>query len=442
MRAISWRFAAIVLTAGGVIAMATENGSLDPAFASIPFDHWIDEGDQAHMHWTARALPTELSSHQRLLAKIEIVIDGKEIARRRGQGYLVMLVQLSDSENRVYQTHQALDLGPAKEDAGKSDISYTQGVFVKPGDYRVAVVVFDTATREHSAMTLALHVNSLKNDPLPGSWDDLPPVEIPKATESPDDLYFPNVTGRLRLPVQTQHPVRLELLMNASPLSAGEPSPKEQINNRSLASLIPAFKVMAQAQVPNGTIDASVLDLTTQKVIFEQQAVHELAWEKLGPALKQSGSNVIDVHALENRRQNAQFFLSEVRRRIGASGRDTTPSNALPVLIVLSGPMAFSSGEDLHPIELGGKPDAKVFYIRYHSLPPRPLTNPFFDETRRGRRMATMQQPNRGLAAAQTEPVDALEHTLKPLQPRLYDVYTPEQFRKALSSMIEEISRL
>lgn len=433
--------AAVFLLAGGAIALSAEGGSPDPAFASIPFDRWVEEGDQAHMHWTAHVMPAELSNHQRLLAKVELVVDGKEIARRRGQGYFVMLVEFSDSENRVYQTHQAIDLQQAKEDAGKSDISYVQGAFVTPGDYRISLAVFDTATGEHSGMRLPLHINPLKNDSLPGSWDNLPPVEIPRATDSPDDLYLPKVTGRLHLPLQTQHAVRVELLVNASPLSAGEPSPREQINNRSLASLIPAMKVISNTDIKDGSLNASVLDLTTQKVIFQQTGVRDLDWEKLGPALKQAGPNVIDIHALEKRQQNAQFFLSEVRKRLGVSGRATEAAGPLPVLIVLSGPTSFSSGEDLHPIELGSKTDCKVFYIRYHSLPPQPVTNPFFDESRRGRRMGTMQQPGRNPAAI-TEPVDALERTLKPLQPRLYDVYSPDQFRKALSNMLDEISRL
>jgi len=38
--------------------------------------------------------------------------------------------------------------------------------------------------------------------------------------------------------------------------------------------------------------------------------------------------------------------------------------------------------------------------------------------------------------------VDALEKTLKPLQPHLYDVTTPEEFRKALAELMGEVSRM
>jgi hypothetical protein len=419
----------------GAESILAQSGSLDPAFKNIPFDTWIDQGDQAHIRWTARVLPVELSTHQRLQAKLDIQVDGNELARRRGKGYMVVLVQFSDSENHVYQTHQAVDLQLVKDDIGKSNVSYIPAAFVTPGDYRISLAVFATATGEHSAMRLTLHVNPLKNDPLAGSGRDLPPVEILEPSQPPDDLFLPNIAGRLNLPIETRHQVRVDILVNASPISAGEPSRTEQINNRSLTSLIPALKVVSEATVRNGTLNVALLDLTTQHVMFQQDGVHALDWAKLGPALKEAGPNKIDIHALENRRQNAQFFVSQVSRRIegGAKG------DPLPILIVLSGPMEFASGEDLHPIEIGGKPEAEIFYIRYHWLPERQNINPFQQDPRRARRGSMMQQPGRGPLV---EPIDSLERTLKPLQPRLFDVYTPVEFRKALATMLDQISNL
>ncbi len=421
----------------GAESILAQSGSFDPSFKDIPFDTWIDQGDQAHMRWTARVLPVELSTHQRLEAKVDIQVDGNELARRRGKGYMVVLVQFTDSENHVYQTHQAIDLQLVKDDIGRSNVSYIPAAFVTPGDYRISLAVLATATGEHSAMRLSLHVSPLKNDPLAGSGRDLPSVEILEASQSPDDLFLPKITGRLNLPIETRRPVRVDILVNASPISAGEPSRTEQISNRSLISLIPALKVVSDANVRNGTLNVALLDLTTQHVMFKQDGVRALDWAKLGPALKEAGPNKIDIHALENRRQNAQFFVSQVSRRIegGAAGK----GEPLPILIVLSGPMEFASGEDLHPIEIGGKPDAQVFYIRYHWLPERQPINPFQQDQRRGRRGPLTQQPGRGPLV---EPIDSLERTLKPLQPRLFDVYTPLEFRKALANMLDQISNL
>jgi hypothetical protein len=367
------------------------------------------------------------------------MMDGNELARRRGKGQLLMLVQLHDREGHVYQTHQSVDLQLVKEDTGSSNVFYRQAVFLTPGDYQISVAIFYTATGEHSAKQIPLHVSPLKNDALPASWQDLPAVEIPNAIGSPDDLFLPNVTGRLFLPVKTRRPVRIELMLNASPVSAGEPSGMEQSSNKSLAGLIPALKAMAFMDARNGTLNVSVLDLTTQKVIFRQDAVHDLNWAKLKPALMDAKPNSIDVHALENRQQNAQFFLTQVRERIDVVTPKAGLTETLPILIVLSGPMAFDSGDNLHPLEIDHNPDAKVFYVRYHStgLPP---ANPFLAGPRLGGR--TPLSRSNGIPQKMSEPQDELERTLKALRPRLFDVYTPEQFRKALRNIIDEISQL
>ena len=197
--------------------------------------------------------------------------------------------------------------------------------------------------------------------------------------------------------------------------------------------------MIANTDVRKGTLNVSLLDLTTQQVTFQQDAVHDLGWPKLKAALNQAGPNIIDIHSLENRRQNAPFFVAQVSRRI-ESTEPNAPAELLPILIVLSGPMAFDAGQDLHPIEFTGQPDSEVFYIRYHSLPERPAINPFLQEQTRGRR-TPMSQPRRS-QAMMTEPVDSLAHTLKPLHPHLFDVYTPAEFRKALGNLFDEISRL
>ena len=131
---------------------------------------------------------------------------------------------------------------------------------------------------------------------------------------------------------------------------------------------------------------------------------------------------MIDVHSLENRGQNAQFFVTEVSRRI-----------ATGVLIVLSSPVAFDHGEDLHPIQLANGVNCRVFYIRYHSRQMRLPSAPLVPGPASGRR----HMPSTYSAAGAE--LDSLEQTLKPLKPRLFDVYSPEQFRKALGALLDEI---
>jgi hypothetical protein len=98
--------------------------------------------------------------------------------------------------------------------------------------------------------------------------------------------------------------------------------------------------------------------------------------------------------------------------------------------------MTLDSGEKSR-----GESDAKqrgpMYFVRYH-LPPERKPLGFEELSRMGRRGYGGMQP----PAGPDEAFDSLQPLLKPLQTRLFDIYNPDQFRKALSSLLDEIARL
>ena len=424
--------------AGIATVHAQGGGAPDPVFSAVPFERWLAEGGPTNLRWSVRVGGAELNSHQRLQTRLEIQVDGNELVSRRGHGQLVVMIQFEDGAKRLYQTHGGIDLQDVKDDAGKSNIQYLQDAFVLPGDYRVSVVIFDAKTRDHWAEQKTLHVSPLRNDPLPGAWKDLPPVELLRAKEPPDSWYIPYVNSHLQLPVAARRPVRVEVLMNASPSGPSRGLNTGTANNRNLANLVPALKVFSQMEVAGGSLHITLLDISNRRVIFEQDAVHQLDWTRLSAALTQADPNKIDVRSLEHREQNASYFLQQVRERLAPS---SSPAGAaaepVRVLIVLAAPMTLDSGEKPRVPESEAKQQGPLYFVRYH-LPPERTPLGFESFARMGRRgYGGMQQP-----AEQPEAFDSLQPLLKPLQPRLYDVYTPDQFRKALSSLLDEIARL
>jgi hypothetical protein len=414
-----------VLSIVALTHLFAQGGSPDPVLASIPFEHWLEESAQTKIRWTVAVSGGQLSSHQRLLARVTIDLDGEEIDKRSGKGQLILLVQFKDGAGRAYQTHQSIELKEVGEAARSQSFVYTQDAFVTPGDYRVTFAVFATATKEHSIAQRTLHVAALKNDPLPEAWRDLPPVEFLSDASTPDAWYLPSMSGRLRLPLETRRPVGIELLVNLTP---SEQASAMRRQSRALGALIPALKVISQVDARNGSLNISALDLARRRVCFEQDRVRDLDWSRLRASLAQADTNVIDVHSLENRGQNAQFFVTEVSRRIAGA----EPPH---ILIVLSGPVVFDRGEDLHPIHVTNDLNCRVFYIRYHSR-LRPPAGSILPRPATGRHSIP---PTRSAAGAE---MDSLEQTLKPLKPRLFDVYSAEQFRKALGALLDEISRM
>lgn len=70
----------LLLFSAAIVAQASgQRGTLDPAFEKIPFDQWLGGRDQARFHWTASVTGAELSFHQRLMAQVEIRLDGRDL---------------------------------------------------------------------------------------------------------------------------------------------------------------------------------------------------------------------------------------------------------------------------------------------------------------------------------------------------------------------------
>lgn len=425
----------------------TDSGP-DPAFAAIPFDLWLAERDQAHFQWSARVSGGELDSSQRLRARVDIQVDGHELVKRRGRGELAFFVQFSDRDHHVFQSHRAIQLQKVTEAGAKSDFVYTQLALVVPGDYRVDLAILDTNTGEHATFQRALRVAPRKSDPLPDSWRDLPPVEFTEAGDPPEGWFQPHLNGRLHLPLETRRPVRIEVLLNASPSATGPGFRTGRVNNQSLGDLLPALKVISQVKVSNGTLNVSLLDITRRQVLFTQDHVdpggQELAWARLQPALGQANPNQIDVRDLADQVRNSQFFVEEVRRRMVGEAAPGADSSARPsagiALVVLSGPMEFASGDDLHPIQLAQRPPGRVFYIRYHAAPRSAPTAGQIPIRPNSKRSRGLPEPPPELVLQ--EPLDRLGPLLKPLQPRVFDVYNSEQFRRALADLMKEIAQM
>ena len=416
-------FAAACLTAP---ALATDD-PLDPIFAKLHFDEWKTDKTAAPFKWNVEVEPVILSNHQRWLARINVNIDGEELLSRKGNGALLVLFQFQDSAGRLYQDHGLLDLRKVEIGAKSQIIVYTESAFVMPGNYPLAIGVFDTTSKQHWFRRENLKVPNYKSDPLPFSWRDLPPVEFHPVEETPDSWFLPTVTSKLHLPLETRHPLKVDILVNLTPSERAASS--QRIQDRNLSVLLPTMKVLSQMEMRTGSLNVSSADLERQKITFQQQAVQRLDWAKMRSALTADQVGTIDVKSLGDREHSAQFFLGEIGKRL----------HTADVLIILSSSVRFEQGMDLEPMHAEGTPDCRVYYIRYHPPPVRYVVQQ--QQVIRGRRVP-ISPPGRGITQLGPTAVDQLEPTLKLLKHKLYDVQTPEEMRKALADLIAELSSI
>jgi hypothetical protein len=411
----------------------------DPIFSTVPFEKWLAAGDHSQIPLRGEAALPVLSGFQRLRLTMNISVDGKEIAKRPAAGHLLMFLQFTDSARHIYQGHGEVDLKEMNKNIKEADLVYSHSLLMLPGDYQVAMAVYDTETGEHGLIRKTMRVPSLKEEPLPQAWQGLPPVEFLASVDAPDSWFQPLLKGRLHLPLETRDPVRIDLLMILPGDRAGDH------HNRVMGTLISSLKTLSQIDARNGSLSAAILDLTRRRVSYQQPLAARtpaLDWSRMSAALSDANPGVIDVGSLENSGKGVDFFLKEMGRRIQTTETKGSPRH---VMVILAAPMEFEPGTDIHPIQLDENPGVELYYLRFHEAwERRPAVMPppnrgGMGGRRNGGRLPPGEDPR--LAHYPREGGDALAGTLKPLSPHLFDIKNPEEFRKALATMLEEIGR-
>ena len=130
---------------------------------------------------------------------------------------------------------------------------------------------------------------------------------------------------------------------------------------------------------------------------------------------------------------------------VAASSRDSPAGqtdDTTHVLIVLSAPVFFTQQEKPLAPDLPPDPRHRVFYISYS--PTAIVTMP-------GGAHADRAGPATSDAGPENEPTlhrplyiftDDLERLLKPMGARVFHVSRPEEFRKALAAILDELERM
>jgi len=380
-----------VLAAIAVLGQEIPSSTRD----EYPFDEWLKGKDNGHIHWAMRVLPPSLSLYQRLDLSIWIDVNASEFVKRPKPGQIRFLLEIRDRDRVTYRKHQSFVLKKQQNPSDLSRLRFREHACINPGDYEVTGIVYDADSKEHVVKREKLHVPGIHHDALRAAWDGVPNVEFSSCS--------PANSSPLSLALKTEKPVRIEVVVNTA-------VNRNKIGASALplvSKLISWLQVISELRVENGSMNVTVLDLERRKIAFTQDNVDRLNLRGITASLRENNPYKVDIHALENYLDDVQFFVAQIQRVLERN----QSSEGERVLIVLSGPRTFPRGEDMRSIEEIPDPDRRVFYIRVHNVS--------FD----------------------TSNSDSLEHTLRPLHPRLFDVMTAEEFRRALGSIIKEVSQ-
>jgi hypothetical protein len=387
---------------------------VEKVFAVVPFDQWIKQGPQALIPWKVKVQSDGLSVHQRLQAHIDMELLGKDLAARPQGDKIVAFIQINDAAGRRFRNYSLFRLKNIPPQLKKQKAILNWNFFILPGEYKVTVALFDDLSREHNLMESSLHIGPIKDDPLLGSWNGLPAIEfMALPVDGPDELFRPDVTGKLHLPLMTKSPVRLELLadVTASDLFRGS----ARFYNRYLAVALPLLKALSQINVEHGSLSVAMLDLRRHRVTFEQDNVKDLDWRRARAVLApENGPSTIDIKALEQQRESPAFLQDELLRRLNTPHEQTREREPFHVFVIIGSPMDFYSFRDLPHLPPGSEEKCVVYYLQFELL-------------------------NTAYADGA---VGNVRNMLKPLTMHVIKVRTAESIHHALGRILDEVSHM
>ncbi|HEY2495838.1 MAG TPA: hypothetical protein VGK24_02110 [Candidatus Angelobacter sp.] len=439
--------ALLAFSAGAVLHPGAQEPTTESVFADAPFDAWQAQGPQAQVPWQIHMVADKLSFHQRLIANIQVEVPGPELLKRRGDGQILLLVQVRNGLGVSSRDFETLELSELKPEAKRSDVEFSWQAFAVPGQYEVSVALWDKKSGEHNFMQRLFNVSAYKNDPLPGMWRGLEPFEFWSTNrEGPGFIFHSDIEGRLYLPLQTRRPVHMEVLLDMTP-SADIFRGSYGYYNRYLSAALPMFKVFNQINVTNGSKSAAALDLLQRQVRFEQDDGKDLDWPSLSKALApDNGPGVVSVKDLKNRQQSPVYLREEILRRIKADTEQKTKQREKPlhVIVLIGNPMDTYTFPSLPAIETGNEEDCLIYYLQFDFSEHEEIR--FGGGRFRGDRLDRRDKGDRGFQHFERQgylgAAGNVEKMLKPLKMRTFQIRSADDVRHALAKVLEEVGKL
>jgi hypothetical protein len=372
---------------------------------SIPISDWLNAGEHAEVPWRFTVRQPYLRIDQRLEIGYSARISGKEL-NRTGPNHDLFLVSRISSPDGEWLNEPHIVRHTAEQLANNVQAEFFIRVVAQPGDYLLWSVLYDRETGRHNVAKRRVRVAELRGDPLPDLYRRMPLVEFPEASEqNTGGLTF--VDSQLYLPIRNKRPLQLELISMLSP--------PEQWTGRSRVmrahndSTLGALAALSQIDLSDGSISITGLDLMRREVMFEQRDFQHVRWDSLVAAMKKAQSPDISAAALQGSKNNGAFFREVLNQRLRDEA-DEAVDDAMRVVIVVTSSQLFENGSDLRPLQVEGDCNCRIYYLRF-----RLNLNDVFDQ---------------------------LERLMKPLHPRVFNLITARDLRRAIGEIVEDLEKL
>ena len=402
------------------VAHATSNDS-------IPFDinEWLQYKKHRDFSWNVSVSKPALTLQQRFLVTVSASIRGNDLPASEKAYELYFVLKVADENGAWTPGYSHTQLAVPPRPSKYHYINVVAGVYLRPGRYTLALIVYDSVTKKGNIQRKKIKVPRPKGDVLPELDRTLSDVEF--TTEAPLKSnarysyrgqmsvlsYEPLAAGREWLPVKNNRRICIDIVANISPGTYGN-SKEFGRDYASPFAVLQVASVLSHLGLEHGSIRVSVLDTLEVKTYFYRQNAANLDWRYAGQALLyQDDPETIDYGELKAQTEASAYLVNTLHKVMGEDACMPDSESPLKIVLVVSGDLEFAERTPIHqiiPPELRKNPTpVKIFHFR--------IRNYYGSD-------------------------NDLEKTLAPANPQKFTFTEAYDFRKALADFISRLEEL
>ena len=409
-----------------------------------PFDvdRFLNGPDHSDFAWKFATYGPHFTMQQRYILGVYATIEGSRLSHTPADE-LHFVLKVANAKNQWIAERYTRVKIPHKADASE-DVNYFCSLYLRPGRYTVALVVYDAVLKQENIRRKRLNVSLLNKDPLPQLDRNLPEIEF--TSESPRDYAsrFPNVTnhmddlvtlssmenfantesshrldwtlaeGKEWLPVNNSSSLSIDIVANIS---------SDYDHNRNLflrsnyhtrrvksSDIVRIASVLSHLGLRKGCIRVTIVDTLRMETFFDREDAADFDWPRAGELISKQDSATIEASSLGSQDQAPAYLLEKFNGIFEKDGCNSVRESSPKIVIVVSRDIEFLAAHTRIERVLPQNPaSARFFYFQ--------VTDSIYGE-------------------------DDLLKMLKPAKPRQFLVPDSYAFRKSLAALITSLEKL
>jgi hypothetical protein len=408
-------FVLMILLGGFHCAFAA--GAMQQSSFIPEMEEWLRQPDRKDFDWSVRLSKPSLTFQQRYLIEITAAIPTEGLEMSDSKRKLIGIVAVGDDEGHWLKQEQAPALDIPASLSGKQVVQYVSGIYLRSGNYVVALAVSDPIFGKRNLWRGRVRVPAPPGREFPKWEQHFPQVEF--AGEVPDSIWprgprsgaeiWPLAHPLSRIPLSGTGPVQIDLVVaGAKAVRRGAGIARLAGNlflPSSMGMALQAGSLLSLLEPDGGCTRVSVVDYRQNRIFMDREEARAINWDSLQNEIWSSGTNVVDQRELARWNQPAAVLKEELNAILTDRDDCGTPGPKRQHSIVLVAYQIYPRRGTEPIILLDAKlaANCRFFYFRA------------------------------GYAG------DQIEDLLKPVRPRIFNFYTPADLAKSLNRFLSEI---